>query len=255
MKKKFSMLQVIVPILLCANTDSLMNELKLLKPLDNKGVTINKVVEKENLYILRLEVKDERGTKFVPAAVTNDKKHVIIGTSYNAQTGDAEGVADLSKLEEDEAFSIGGENPKGGDFYVFTDPDCSACQTIEQDLKKEDLLKLAKVHVFFYPLDQIHPSARKKCEYVLSLPKEKRFEAYNGVKGKNKEWLNYSASAEVIQQLTLHSGYAKELGLKGTPSFFDKNGNEIDGGIFISYLRAIKNSQIKQIDTNKTKEK
>jgi len=255
MKKKLTMYILLAPALLCANIDSLIGELKNLKPLDNKDVAINKVVENENIYILKLELKDEGGTKFIPAAVTKDKKHVIIGTSYNAQTGEAEGVVDLSKFEQDEAFSIGGENPKGGEFYVFTDPDCSACQSIENDLKNEELLNYAKVHVFFYPLDQIHPDSRKKCEYVLSLPKAKRFAAYKAIQGKNNEWSKYSANQEVIQQLTIHGGYAKELGIQGTPSFFDKNGNEINGGMFISYLRAVKNSQKKQFESNTTREK
>lgn len=244
MIKKITLPLLIPFVAFAANTD-LIKELKQLKPLNNSGVEIKKVVDSGSVYILKLKVKDNRGVKYVPAAVTKDKKHVVIGTTYNAKTGDAEGVADLSKFEKDEAFSFG-DDKKGGDFYVFTDPDCPACKSLEKQIVSEGLDKYGRIHVFFYPLDQLHPEARQKCEYVLSLPKEKRAEAYKKIQGGDISWKTYKATAEIKQQMAIGSGYAHELGLKGTPSFFDKSGNEIDGRIFISYLRAIKRNAAPQ---------
>jgi len=234
-------LPLLVPfVAFSANTD-LVKELKQLKPLNNNGVEIKKVVDSGSLYILKLKVRDNRGVKFVPAVVTKDRQHVVIGTSYDAKTGGAEGVADLSKFEQDEAFCFG-DGKKGGDFYVFTDPDCPACKSLEKQIISEGLEKYGKIHVFFYPLDRLHPEARRKCEYILSLPKEKRAEAYKKVQGNDVSWKTYKATSEIKKQMAISTGYAQELGLKGTPSFFDKSGNEIDGRIFISYLRAIKKS-------------
>jgi len=54
-----------------------LSELKKLKPLNNKDVVITEGVEKDGLYVLRLKVKDVRGTKIVPASVTENKKYVL----------------------------------------------------------------------------------------------------------------------------------------------------------------------------------
>jgi len=244
MMKKITPLLLVPFVSFAANTD-LNKELKQLKPLDNSGVEIKNIVESGSVYILKLKVKDNRGVKFVPAVVTKDKKHVVIGTAYNAETGEVEGVADLSKFEKDEAFNYGNPNAKGGDFYVFTDPDCPACKGLEKQIADEGLDKYGKIHVFFYPLDRLHPEARKKCEYILSLPKEKREEAYKKLDS-DDSWRLYKATAEIKKQMSISIAYAHELGLRGTPSFFDKSGNEIDGRVFISYLRAIKKSTAPQ---------
>lgn len=219
---------------------NMITTLKKLKPLDNKDVTIVQGVDAGSIYVLRLKVKDSRGVKIVPANVTKDMKNVIIGTAYDAKTGDALGTTNMKRFNKDAAFSIG-DGKAGGEFYVFTDPDCPYCKRLHKQLEKEGLAKYAKIHIFFYPLDALHPDARRKSEYILSLPESKRASAFAAMeKGESVPWKNYSPDERVKQKMALFSGMAKELGVKGTPSFFDEGGNEIDARVFIAYLRAIK---------------
>jgi protein-disulfide isomerase len=216
-----------------------LNELKKLKPLNNKDVVITEGVEKDSLYVLKLKVKDVRGTKIVPANVTKDKKYVIIGTAYESDTGNALGVTDMRKFNSDAAFSIG-DAKYGGEFYVFTDPDCPICKTLEKQLRNEGLMKYAKMNIFFFPIDSLHPDSRRKCEYILSLPAEDRVAAYRKLSSGDKKWKEYTPSQEIKQKMAVSNLIAKDLGVRGTPSFFDSSGNEISPRVFVAYLRAIK---------------
>ena len=218
-----------------------LSELKKLKPLNNKDVVITEGVEKDGLYVLKLKVKDVRGTKIVPANVTKDKKYVIIGTAYESDTGNALGVTDMRKFNRDAAFSIG-DAKYGGEFYVFTDPDCPICKTLEKQLKREGLMKYAKMHVFFFPIDSLHPDSRRKCEYILSLPAKERAKAYSTL-STDKKWKEYTPSQEIKQKMAVSNLIAKDLGVRGTPSFFDSSGNEIAPRVFVAYLRAIKKKE------------
>jgi len=100
-------------------------------------------------------------------------------------------------------------------------------------------MKYAKMNVFFFPIDSLHPDSRKKCEYILSLPEKERAKAY-GELSIDKKWKGYTPSQEVKQKMAVSNLIAKDLGVRGTPSFFDSSGNEIAPRVFVAYLRAIK---------------
>ncbi len=47
---------------------------------------------------------------------------------------------------------------------VFTDPDCPYCQNIEKKLLKKNL----EISYIYYPIDELHPNARKKSIDLIS---------------------------------------------------------------------------------------
>jgi hypothetical protein len=236
-----------------SNDAELIAKLKLLKPLNTKAVTIQKVQAIDSIYLLNLQVKDSRGIKIMPATVTKDMKQVIIGTAYNAKTGDALGVVDMGKYIKDEAFTLGNDT-KGGEFFLWTDIDCPACKGLDGILEKENLLKYSKVHVFFYPLERIHPDSKKKSEYILSKPMNERLDTYKNIRlGKDKGWQTFSASSSDITKLVVMKGLGDELSVGGTPSLFDKSGNIVDTRVFVAYLKALKKKNMKKLTSKDIK--
>lgn len=116
--------------------------------------------------------------------------------------------------------------------YLFTDPDCPYCIQFEQQLAK--LKPEYKIYVYLFPLESIHPDARKKSEYIMSLPKDKRAEAYKavqGVKTTNTDW-KVDVSQEVKDSIRDMIKYQNDyVGVKGTPFLVDKNGKPFNRGL------------------------
>jgi protein-disulfide isomerase len=224
----------------------LIAKLKLLKPLNTKNVTIEKVELIDSIYLLNIKVRDRRGVKIMPATVTKDMKQVIIGTAYDSKTGDALGLVDMGKYTKDEAFSLGSDT-KGGEFFMWTDIDCPACRGLDDILEKENLLQYSTLHVFFYPLERIHPDSKRKSEYILSKPMGERISAYKDIRtGKDKAWQSYSPTQEDITKLVVMQGLGNELSVGGTPTIFDKSGNIVDTAVFVAYLKALKKKNMKK---------
>lgn len=138
----------------------------------------------------------------------------------------------LAENKDKAAFTYGkGEK----EIYVFTDPDCPYCEQFENQFK--NLKDEYKIYVYLFPLEQLHPNARKKSQYILMQPKEQRYETYKriqGVENTNKEW-DTKISEKAEQELNEMFSYeAKYVGVKGTPYVVDREGTFVNRAILFN---------------------
>jgi len=202
----------------------LYSEVKKNKNLKLKGV------EKKDFYIITLSGKLGSADFFV----TKDFKYTILGNVIDNTTkaplqpnypprkfhGD-------KKVVKDGVLFTFGSGKK--DLYVVTDPECPWCRKFAQQSKKANLSKKYKIHILFLP---IHKDSMNMIYYILSAPtqqeKAKRFSEV--LKGSDK-WKDFKPSKqqkETIDKLIKKSTKAVfELKAQGTPSFYDKDLNEI----------------------------
>ena len=105
-------------------------------------------------------------------------------------------------------------------FAVFSDPDCSYCKSLEQDLDKNEINDYT-AYVFLYPLKHLHPEAAIKSESIWC------------AKDKAEAWLDWmikgiaptktSCENPVASNIEL----AQDIGVNGTPSIYSEDGYPI----------------------------
>lgn len=239
MKKIITGAVLLSSVLLSGNVDSqAIKKIKTLKPLDAKEVSIKNAKKIGSIYVLKLSINEPRGKRSVPAVVTEDFKHVVIGSSYDSKSGIIESTMDLKKHSKDVAFTLGKSN-KNGSFYVFTDPDCPACKNFDSTMKTELDKAGIQMNIMFYPLDRIHPEARNKSQYILTLPKEKRKEAYEKMQEGDATWKTAKITPESVKKVEAMVELGNDLGVRGTPSVYGEHANEVGLDVFYAYLRAL----------------
>jgi thiol:disulfide interchange protein DsbC len=96
--------------------------------------------------------------------VDESAKYVINGHIFEASNKrdvTADMLAGLNRVDPASLPLADSFTEKFGDgsrqLYVFSDPDCPYCKKLEHELPK---LKDVTVHIFLYPLVQLHPNAR-----------------------------------------------------------------------------------------------
>jgi thiol:disulfide interchange protein DsbC len=143
------------------------------------------------------------------------------GQSMTAQRRNEMMAAKAKELPLEKALKIG----NGKKVVVeFTDPLCPFCRRAYESLsKRTDITQ----YVFFFPLEQIHPEARKMAKYVLcsSNPAAAFDEIMSGkLEGKKFELLGSCKEEILDEQIKV----AQKVGIRGTPNFFI-NGKYIVG--------------------------
>ena len=114
---------------------------------------------------------------------------------------------------------------------VFTDPDCPFCRRLEQELAKLDNLT---VHVFLYPLADLHPRAPQIARNVWCAADRARTWTAYMLEGKLPEPVDHcEAPLGAIAEL------AARLGVEGTPAIIFANGRRVDGYIPAQEIEAI----------------
>lgn len=136
------------------------------------------------------------------------------GRSLTAERRDQLTAEKLDRLPLDKALTIG-HGPR--QVIEFTDPDCPFCRKVDAILEgRTDLTR----HIFFYPLEGLHPKAAAKSRFILcSKDKEKALrEVYAGV------WDNKALPpvANDCQETILdeHIRLGGSLGVRGTPTIW-----------------------------------
>lgn len=114
---------------------------------------------------------------------------------------------------------------------VFTDPDCPFCKRLERELDKLDNLT---VHVFLYPLADLHPGAVQIARNVwCAADRAQSWSAYM-LEGKTPAAVdNCETPLGAIAEL------AARLGVEGTPAILFANGRRVDGYIPAHEIEAI----------------
>ena len=176
-----------------------------------------------SVYLLNVTVQGKGDKIFL----TKDKKFLIAGDVISTQNGQPlEVPADLTPTLGKEAFTFG----TGKDEYVlFTDPECPYCKKFEEHFPKiEDKVK---IRVFYFPLD-FHKNAKDISLYVMSQKsyKDKVNAMINTTKDtpafKNKKYAK-GEKEELQKHLDSQLEVARKLGIRGTPSVYDKDGNKV----------------------------
>jgi thiol:disulfide interchange protein DsbC len=231
-------------------SDNVLNQteaLKILKatPIYNqvapklkKGLKV-KGQDKGDFYLITVYDKRGAGNIFI----TKNLKYTILGNILNNQTKQiirptypAEPFSGNKQTVKDGVVFTMGHGNK--DLYVVTDPECPFCQRFEKLAEQSHLADKYTIHVIFLPL-AFHKHSKAMIYYILSAKndkeKAKRFkETLNGSNAYSKFTPTKKEKENIDKIISKSEKAANELGAKGTPSFYDKNMNEIKdrGSIF-----------------------
>ncbi len=202
------------------------NEIKSIQELQllqRAKVTVKQGYDTGSLYLLKILVQGRNDKIFL----TRDKKYLITGDVISTKDGQPLDVpADLSNSIGKEAFTFG----TGKDEYIlFTDPECPYCEKFEKHFPK--ISNKVKIRIFYFPLD-FHKNAKAISLYVMS---QKTQEAkVNAMLHTDKDTAAFKYKKykkgeleKLEKHLNIQLEVAKELGIRGTPSVYDKDGNKI----------------------------
>jgi len=176
-----------------------------------------------SLYGLNVKVKGRMTTIFL----TKDKKYLLPGDAISTQNGQPlELPIDISSTIGKEAFTFG----TGKDEYIlFTDPECPYCKKFESYFSQiEDKVK---IRVFFFPLS-FHENAKDISLYIMSQDSySDKVKTMTSTTKNSEDFKNRNISKDKLEKLEKsldeQMSIARGLGITGTPSVFDKNGNKV----------------------------
>lgn len=198
----------------------------------NKGILKVKGVEKKDFYIITVYNKKGEGNFFV----TKDLKYTILGNVLNNQTKQpirpnypAEAFKGNKQIVKDGVLFSFGKGKE--DLYIVTDPECPFCQRFEKLAKKAKMGEKYRIHIIFLPLP-FHKHSKAMIDYILSAntDKEKAKRFHETLTGDTK-WKNFKPTkaqkAKIDAALKKSKKAVDELGARGTPTFYNKDMNEI----------------------------
>jgi len=229
MKRVFNIVFILsFLVLLNANASNELNkkeieEIEALPIFTGSGMQVLKAYKDGEFYLLRVNIQEN----IQELVLTNDKKNLIAGKVYNTSTGEELALPnDVSILKGKEALTYG----KGKDvYYLFTDPECPYCKKFESYFPQVE--KDVQIKVFFFPLS-FHPNAVALTHYILdNKTNEAKVKAMLNVSlesddFKNKKYTE-TQKAKFDKIIENNMKLADELGVRGTPALFDKNGKSL----------------------------
>lgn len=149
------------------------------------------------------------------------------GRNMTAEAREEIVKANFAKLPLDQALTIG-EGPI--QVVEFTDPDCPFCRQFDQVLsKRTDVTR----HIFFFPLESIHKTARAKARFILcSSDKEAAMrEVYSG--GLDNQPISQPGECNADAKIDAGLRAGGSVGVRGTPTIW------IDGQRFQGDARSL----------------
>jgi len=201
-----------------------ITEIQNLELFKKAQVQVKQAYDAGSVYLLNVNIRGKGDKIFL----TKDKKYLIAGDVISTETGQPlEVPADLKSTLGKEAFTFG----TGTDEYVlFTDPECPYCKNFEKHFSKiEDKVK---IRVFYFPLD-MHSNARELSLYIMSQKNyDDKVKAMLETTKDTPAFINRKYAKgeleELNKQLDSQLQIASDLGIRGTPSVFDKEGNKVN---------------------------
>ncbi len=104
---------------------------------------------------------------------------------------------------------------------VFSDPDCPYCKKFEETLAKMNDIT---IYTFLFPIDSLHPNARRKSVGVWCAPDRSR--AWDDLMLRGKE-----SAGECDSPVQRNVELAAKLGINGTPTIVLDSGRMIPGAV------------------------
>ncbi len=175
------------------------------------------------------------------SVIYTDKKGELafIGNVINLKTREnltkkrAEEVAfvDFSQIPLTQAIvKVKGDGSRK--LVVFSDPDCPYCKQLEKELA---FLDNVTIYTMLYPLEQLHPGARKKAEAVWC--SSDRARAWDDLMLHGKE--PAVATGECKTPLDEIQSLAQRLSITGTPGLVFQNGKLAPGALSTEQIEAL----------------
>jgi thiol:disulfide interchange protein DsbC len=186
-------------------------------------ITVLDTLSFDNFHLVKIRTRDK---KIFSLYLTDSMQETIAGNAYSTQHIKRIQLKDMHVYDSKAALSVGtGERS----YYMFTDPECPFCQDVESEL--QFVGSKTKIHLFLFPLVNKHDEAKQMSQYILSLPKKKRFKALEAIIYDDKSYKTTQLSLAQLEQadsiLSLHAKIAKSMRVTGTPTLYDHNGNFI----------------------------
>jgi thiol:disulfide interchange protein DsbC len=148
---------------------------------------------------------------------------VNLKTQENITKKRAEALAfvDFSQIPLTQAIAkVKGDGSRK--LVVFSDPDCPYCKQLEKELA---FLDNVTIYVMLYPIEELHPGARKKSEAVWC--SSDRAKAWDDLMLYAKE--PAAAAEECNTPLDEIHKVAERLSITGTPGLVFENGKLVPG--------------------------
>lgn len=166
-------------------------------------------------------------------AYTNEVgRYWVFGSLYDMQTQrdltagvlDEINRFDVSSLPTSDAIiSVRGVGERK--LWVFSDPDCPYCKKLEQELLKIDNVT---VYTYLYPLESLHPEAKKKSIHVWCSPdRASAWKALMTTPSKDAGTTDSQCDHPIDRNIKL----ATQHRINGTPTMIFGNGKKASGAL------------------------
>lgn len=200
-----------------------LKEIEALNLFQGAQIKVNDGYDMDSVYLLKITARGNSDTVYL----TKDKKYLIAGNVISTTDGKKLDVpVDLSAIRGKEALIYG----KGKDEYIlFTDPECPYCKKFESYFSKiEDKVK---IRVFFFPLS-FHPNAKDLSLFIMSQKStDEKIKAFLNTSKDTPEFVNRKIEKTKLEKLEkdldAQMAIGTKLGVAGTPSLYDGEGNRI----------------------------
>lgn len=178
-------------------------------------------------------------------------EHLIVGQLFEtktqrnltAETKDRLSRIDFSKLPLKDAIKV--VNGTGArEIAVFSDPNCSFCRKLEQDLKN---MKDVTIYVFLYPV--IRPSSIPESQNIWCAKDPAAAWRARMLEGKMAPEKSPNCDTKVIER---NIALGSRLGISGTPTVFVPSGQRAPGAVSMDYLEKLLTSDTERNSRNES---
>jgi thiol:disulfide interchange protein DsbC len=227
MKKITLLLITVLATMLMAGNDLTKVQLDQIKKqnrvLQNPTLHIKVGQDLQTVYFLKIEARGPNGTsKIIEAFLDKKTGALYIGNGYDKSGKEFSFPLDIKAVDEAVAFTYGTGKKE---LYLVSDPECPYCTKFAKE--SEGKLQKYTVHVILYPLS-FHKNAKVMTNYIITgkddMEKTKRYQEI--VLNRSTVYKKTKVDSKTLNAYLLKSNAAAyELGARGTPTFFVKEGN------------------------------
>lgn len=133
---------------------------------------------------------------------------------------------DWDSIPLDQAIVSG--DPKGKPVAIFTDPDCGYCQQLEKNIATA---KGIKFYTFLFPLESIHPDAKRKSQVMWCSKDPHKTMIDVMLNGKEAK-----GSIDCKNPIQANIELGMKLGIRGTPTLISPDGRKTSGALSLEAL-------------------
>jgi len=198
-------------------------------PIFNRNdIKVIDIYDHGTVYELELEITTLRGMQVSNAFLTKDKKTLFFGEAYNVQTKQPiKRPLNLTKMQESADFKVGNGKKH---YFVFTDPECHYCKVFERMWPK--LHKDVTLYIYLMPLAQ-HRNATAMSHAVMMQKSDfQKASLLISIAQGSNQYASITPTPQMQtlfnQKLAKNKALSQKLGVRGTPTVFDTNLQQVN---------------------------